>query len=230
MKRTFPKIIGATTLALGAQMAQGGEFMDRPIELSLTEKQIRELCIQTQNNSRAIVNRPEVCEISTDNGKTWILLTAALAAGLLGAGYSKRKKIQPYLVRFLDRKKADRNIMDGPEPLVIEPKLLETASVSEAKAAWISRIKTVLSKNTKPDPSWLATVAITPTPEAVSAAISEEHMKRMQELKDALDTGLSDQDAMRAFYRQADEIIEDMSYSTEERNQVRAWRRTVDLK
>lgn len=157
MKRTLPKIIGATTLALGAQMAQGGEFINRPIELSLTEKQIRELCIQTQNNSHAIVNRTEVCEISTDNGKTWILLTAALTAGLFGTGYGQRKKIQSYMVRFLSRKKSDRNIMDGPEPVIIEPRLFKESPTSlispqETRAKWVSRVKNILSKKSKPTP------------------------------------------------------------------------------
>lgn len=230
MKSALPKIIGATTLALGAQMAQAGEFIDQPIEITLTEKQIKELCIKTQNNSHAIVNRSEVCEISTDNGKTWMLLTAALAASLLGAGYSQRKKIQPYMVRFLNRKKKERNIMDGPEPIVIEAKTLQETPVSsisaaEAKTNLISRFKSILPKKQKPGSSWLETTEI--TVDDVNAVIREEQDKNMQKLKDMFDKGFSNKDDMLTFFREGDIILDDGTYSIAHQRQIRDWFRLI---
>ncbi len=188
---------------------------------------VAEICRQNPDIIKYLEHPEEICEISTDNGKTWILLTTALAVGLFGAGYSKRKKIQPYMVRFLNRKKSDKNIMDGPESAIIEAKHLEPIPVlpvsgAQAKTDWISRVKRILSKKQEPASSWIETVKI--TPEAVSAVILEEHNKKIQTLKDMFDSEPTDQDTIREFYHLADEIIADMTYSFDQRDDVRDWR------
>ena len=104
--------------------------MTAPVRL-LNAEQVKQLCIDTKNKSRIIVNGTEICEISIDDGETWMSYASALAARLLilGTGgillYRNRGKIKPVLVRFRNTlpKRKIKNIIEKPDSEVSEKPL-----------------------------------------------------------------------------------------------------------
>lgn len=95
----------ALTLGIALQTANAGENFVRPEPIIIGSLEFQKLCNDTKNKTGLLIDDKEVCEISTNNGETWISLVKFLALGglLTGAGVSA------YMIR---RRKTKEDILD----------------------------------------------------------------------------------------------------------------------
>ena len=81
MSQNMKKISDAVIIGTLAASAQAATPSDNVMHM--TKEHIRAVCSQDPNGlGLEIADGTKICEVSFDNGKTWILLSAAVVASL----------------------------------------------------------------------------------------------------------------------------------------------------
>lgn len=81
MKQNIINTAEALLLATAMSSANAGSI--NPPVMDMTRQQVEAICSQDPNGlGLEIADGTKICEVSFDNGKTWILLSAAVVAGL----------------------------------------------------------------------------------------------------------------------------------------------------
>ncbi|OIO76187.1 hypothetical protein AUJ87_03345 [Candidatus Gracilibacteria bacterium CG1_02_38_174] len=104
MKR-LSQTASAITLGIALQTANAGENFVRPEPIIIGSPEFQKICEDAKNKTGLLLDGQEICEISVDQGKTWVSLVEFLAAGgvLVGVG------VLAYMIRRR-KKKGDREV------------------------------------------------------------------------------------------------------------------------
>ena len=99
MKR-LSQTASAITLGIALQTANAGENFVPPEPIIVGSPEFKKICEDTKNKTGLLLNGQEICEISVDQGKTWVSLVEFLAAGgvLVGVG------VLAYMIRRRKKK------------------------------------------------------------------------------------------------------------------------------
>jgi len=99
MKR-LSQTASAITLGIALQTANAGENFVRPEPIIIGSPEFQKICEDAKNKTGLLLDGQEICEISVDQGKTWVSLVEFLAAGgvLVGVG------VLAYMIRRRKKK------------------------------------------------------------------------------------------------------------------------------